>query len=55
LRLAAPQKRPPHFPPTTDVHISKMPLAEADDKDFDAFEKALAYDSTKSVENSKTP
>jgi hypothetical protein len=38
-----------------DVHISKMPLAESDDKVFDAFERALAYDSTKSVANRKTP
>jgi hypothetical protein len=38
-----------------DVHISKMPLAESDDKLFDAFEKALAYDSTKSVANRRAP
>ena len=38
-----------------DVHISKMPLADVDDKLFDAFEKALAYVSTKSVANHNTP
>jgi hypothetical protein len=32
-----------------------MPLAEADDKLFDAFEKALAYASTKSSVGRKTP
>ena len=38
-----------------DVHISKMPLADVDDKLFDAFEKALAYDATKPATSRKAP
>jgi hypothetical protein len=38
-----------------DVHISKMPLADADEKVFDAFDKALTYGSTKEPAGGKAP
>jgi hypothetical protein len=38
-----------------DVHISKMPLADADEKVFEAFDKALTYGPTKPASSAKSP